>query len=154
MTPLIFSCKSLPIKLIKLLLLPLKTMHEGVLASYNKFIVVILSLSICSLSLSLSSAGLLHCTILGKRPHSYRTGMTNTTAQFLSFLKCKHQHCYMNLVSVASKHVHVRKKHVIIGCKHGMFCHKTFVFAQQNILCKNFQSLRITSGSKRNMSES
>ena len=52
MTPLIFSCKSLPIKLIKLLLLPLKTMHEGVLASYNKFIVVILSLSICSLSLS------------------------------------------------------------------------------------------------------
>ena len=54
MTPLIFSCKSLPIKLIKLLLLPLKTMHEGVLASYNKFIVVILSLSICSLSLQLA----------------------------------------------------------------------------------------------------
>ena len=146
MTPLIFSCKSLYIKLN----LPLKTMHKGILASYN--LVVILSLSICSLSLS--SAGLLHCTILGKRPHSYRTGMTNTTAQFLSFLKCKHQHCYMNLVSVASKHVHVRKKHVIIGCKHGMFCHKTFVFAQQNILCKNFQTLRIISGSKRNMAES
>ena len=54
MTPLIFSCKSLPIKLNKLLLLPLKTMHEGVLASYNKFIVVILSLSICSLSLQLA----------------------------------------------------------------------------------------------------
>ena len=54
MTPLIFSCKSLPIKLIKLLLLTLKTMHEGVLASYNKFIVVILSLSICSLSLQLA----------------------------------------------------------------------------------------------------
>ena len=51
MTPLFFSCKSLPIKLIKLLLLPLKTMHEGVLASYNKFIVVIFSLSI-ALSLS------------------------------------------------------------------------------------------------------
>ena len=54
MTPLIFSCKSLPIKLNKLLLLPLKTMHEGVLASYNKFIVVILSLSSCSLSLQLA----------------------------------------------------------------------------------------------------
>ena len=44
----------------------------------------------------------------------------------------------MNLPSVASKRVNVRKKHVKIGCKHGMFCHKTFVFAQQNILCKNF----------------
>ena len=52
MTPLIFSCKSLYIKLNKLLLLPLKTMHEGILASYN--IVVILSLSFCFVSLQLA----------------------------------------------------------------------------------------------------
>ena len=54
------------------------------------------------------------------------------------------------LPSVASKCVHVRKKHVVIGGKHEMFCHQTFevwsrqllcawfVFAQKNIFCKNF----------------
>ena len=62
--------------------------------------------------------------------------------------------------SVASKCVHVKKKHVLIGCKYDMFCHQTlevqrmrmlstwFVFAQQNILCKNFWTLRIISSGK------
>ena len=69
------------------------------------------------------------------------------------------------LPSVASKRVHVRKKQVLIGRKHDMFCHQTFevwsrrllstwfVFAQQNILCKNFWTLRILSGGKCAVSE-
>ena len=57
------------------------------------------------------------------------------------------------------------KKHVLTGCKRTMFCSQTFegwstrllstwfVFAQQNILCKNFQTLRINSGGKCAVSE-
>ena len=57
------------------------------------------------------------------------------------------------------------KKHVLTGCKRVMFCRQTFevwstrllstwfVFAQQNILCKNFQTLRIISGGKCAVSE-
>ena len=54
------------------------------------------------------------------------------------------------LLSVIWTRVDVRKKHVLIGCKHDMFCRQIFevwsrrllstrfVFAQQNILFKNF----------------
>ena len=71
-----------------------------------------------------------------------------------------HESVAQNLPSVASKRVHVRKKHVLIGCKRVMFCRQKFevwstrllstwfVFAQKNILCKNFQTLRIISGDK------
>ena len=30
------------------------------------------------------------------------------------------------ILSVASKYVHVREKHVLIGCKHDMFCRQMF----------------------------
>ena len=66
---------------------------------------------------------------------------------------------------VAFKRVHVRKKHVLIGCKCDMFWHQTFkvwcrqllstwfVFTHQNILCKNFWTLRLISGDKCAVSE-
>ena len=60
---------------------------------------------------------------------------------------------------------HVRKKHVLNGCKHDMFCRQTlevwrrrllstwFLFAQQNTLCKNFYTFRVISGGKCAVSE-
>ena len=62
--------------------------------------------------------------------------------------------------SVASKRVHGRERHVLLGCKHDMFWRRAFevwsrhlsltslVFAQQNILCKHFYMLRILSRDK------
>ena len=58
----------------------------------------------------------------------------------------------IKIPSVASKHIHVnrREKHVLVACKYDMFWRQTFevwsrwlsltsfVFAQQNILCKHF----------------
>ena len=38
------------------------------------------------------------------------------------------------LPSVASKCEHVRKKHVVIGGKHGMFCHQTFEVWSRRLL--------------------
>ena len=76
-----------------------------------------------------------------------------------------HVLAFLKIPSVASKRVHVRKRHVLIGCKHGMFCRQTFevwsrrllstwfVFAQQKILCKKFLTLRIISGGKCAVSE-
>ena len=37
--------------------------------------------------------------------------------------RCKNLVTYSHLPSVASKRVHARKKHVLIGCEHDMFCH-------------------------------
>ena len=42
------------------------------------------------------------------------------------FLVAKEKMLATTLPSVASKCVHVRKKHVVIGGKHNMFCHQTF----------------------------
>ena len=39
---------------------------------------------------------------------------------------------------VASKCVHVRKKHVVIGGKHDMFCHQTFEVWSRRLLCTWF----------------
>ena len=39
------------------------------------------------------------------------------------------------LPSVASKCVHVRKKHVVIGGKHDMFCHQAFEVWSRQLLC-------------------
>ena len=39
------------------------------------------------------------------------------------------------LPSVASKCVHVRKKHVVFGGKHDMFCHQTFEVWSRLLLC-------------------
>ena len=69
------------------------------------------------------------------------------------------------ILSVASKLVHVGKKHVLIGCKSNMFWRQTFevwrswllltwfVFAQQNQSLQDFQTLRIIFGGKCGVSE-
>ena len=71
----------------------------------------------------------------------------------------------LKVPSVASKRVHVRKKHVLIEREHDIFWHHTFevwsrrllstcfVFAQQNIPCKNFYTLRIICRGKSTVSE-
>ena len=66
-----------------------------------------------------------------------------------------------SIPSVASKRVHVRKKHVWVQTWHVLppnvrsleLLPTWFAFAQQNILCKNFRTLRIISGGKCAVSE-
>ena len=40
----------------------------------------------------------------------------------------------LKILSVASKHVHVSKKHVLIGCKRDLFCRQTFEVWSRRLL--------------------